>query len=122
MTYYLKNYTRFKVCGTESLLRIYIPFCFLEREEKGTAFMLGAVSDFYLNVIQGIHLDKKKAEKFCFSLKKVWFLMTVLYSIVRKDRHFSQIYIFEVICVQLSNVLNIHLCVGELLGLKYNSC
>lgn len=62
MTYYLKNYTRFKFCGTESLLLIYIPFCFLEREEKGTALMLGAVSDFYLNVIQGIHLDKKKTE------------------------------------------------------------
>lgn len=76
----------------------------------------------YLNVVQGIHLDKKRTEKFCCGLNTVWFLMTVLYSIMRKDRYINQIYSFEIIifiCVQLNNVLNIHPYAGEILGQKY---
>ena len=61
--------------------------------------MLGDILDFYLTVIRGIHLDEKKTEKFCSNLKEVWFLMTVLYSIVLKDRHFNKIYIFEILFV-----------------------
>lgn len=126
MIHHLKSSMGFKVGDTQSRWLNYISFFFfflLSWEGgKGTALMLGAILDFCLNVIQGIHLDKKKTEKFCSSLKEVWFLMTVLYSIVLKDRHFNKIYVCEIlfICVQLSNVLHTHLWVGELLRLEFN--
>lgn len=61
------------------------------------AFILGAVCDFHLNVVQGVHLDQKKFEKFCSGLNKGWIFKTMLYSIMKKDKYFNQIYIFEVI-------------------------
>ena len=122
MIHHLKNSMGFRVGDTESPWLNYISFSLFWEGGNGHSAHAGSHHDFYLNIIQGIHLDKKKTENFCSSLKEVWILMTVLYSIVLKDRHFNKIYIFDIlfICVQLSNVLHIHLCVGEILRLKCN--
>lgn len=65
MIYHLKNSVRFKVGGTESLLLInFLLVCFIEREKRDTTLILRAVHDFHLNVIQDIHLDKKKIESY----------------------------------------------------------
>ena len=124
MIHHLKSSMGFKVGDTQSRWLNYISFFFfyfLEREERAQLSRWEPSLTFVWMLFRVYTLTRKR-QKFCSSLKEVWFLMTVLYSIVLKDRHFNKIYVCEIlfICVQLSNVLHTHLWVGELLRLEFN--